>query len=409
MQARSALVLTLCCAALVIVATLVALQASTASQASARAALPGVCQALDGLANKPADASPAIAACLSQLSPGAILSLAPGHYRLGTPLMIGRPVTIETRAPSSPAACRQGNASRCAVLVVGQMAAQPARGIMPVEIVASNVTLRSIAIVGDTRRSADWERQVCLNDGTRSLGGGVRVKGTGFRLQNALIRNFSCYTGMEVVATAARPAIINSTIGPNGTHNLPQMWADGVTIHDSSGARIEGNVFRDNTDVQLIFGGCRDCTIRRNIFRHSASFAHASFAELMLHAWPNSSGNFSGSVTSGNDINCGASRRCGYGIMIGGEPWYPARTSGGMISDNRVAGALVALNVDRLTGAMTLVRNSVSRSGGSADSDCGRKTWPAINIAPRSVDLAKTDLKQFASMDTRKCILLRRP
>lgn len=187
------------------------------------------------------------------------------------------------------------------------------------------------------------------------------------------------------------------------------MWADGVTIHDSRGARVEGNVFRANTDVQLILGGCRNCTIRRNVFRHSASFIHASFVELMLHAWPNSSGDFSRSITSENDINCGVARRCGYGIMIGGEPWYPTRTLGGMVSDNRVAGALVALNVDRLTGPMTIVRNSASRSGGLADSDCGRRMWSAINISPQSVHLARTDAKQFSSIDTAKCILLRHP
>lgn len=413
MQARSAPVPTIRSVVMAIIVVQVALQVGVVSRARSqtdtRGTLPSACRALDRLANKSADASLPITACLLRLVPRATLSLAPGQYHLRTPLTIGQPVTIETRPPSSPAACRQGDASRCAVLVVGQMGAQPARSIMPVEITASNVTLRSIAIVGNSGRSLDWERQVCLDDGMRPLGGGIRVKATGFRLQNALIRNFSCYTGMEVVATAARPAILNNTIGPNGTHNLPQMWADGVTIHDSSGARVEGNVFHDNTDVQLILGGCRDCIIRRNVFRHSVSFTHASFAELMLHAWPNSSGNFSGSITSKNNIDCGAARRCGYGIMIGGEPWYPARTSGGMVSDNRIASALVALNVDRLTGPMTIVRNSVSQSGGPADSDCGHRIWSAINISPRSVPLARTDAKQFSSMDTAKCILLRHP
>jgi hypothetical protein len=187
------------------------------------------------------------------------------------------------------------------------------------------------------------------------------------------------------------------------------MWADGVTIHDTSGAHVEGNHFRDNTDVQLVFGGCRGCTVKGNIFRHSAAFAHASFAELMLHSWPNTSGDFTGSITSQNNIDCNKARRCGYGIMIGGEPWYPARTFGGAVSNNRIANALLAMNVDQLTGPMTIIGNVITRSGGDANSDCGRKIWPAANISPSSLKLVQTDINDFASMSTAKCILLRKP
>jgi len=399
--------------AMTMIAALLAPKPAVVDRPSSRgnlaALLPSECRALERLANGQSDASPAIAACLSRLAPHATLPLAPGSYRLRTPLTIEQAVTIESRTPRSPASCRRGDPNRCAVFIIDQLPARSVRGIMPLEIVASSVTLRSIAIVGGRGRSAEWEKQVCLDDRVRPLGGGIRVRGTGFRLENALVGHFSCYTGIELVAGATRPTISNSTIGPNGTHDLPKMWADGITVHDNVSARIEGNLFRDNTDVQLILGGCRHCIIRRNIFRHSADFTHASFAELMLHAWPNTSGDFSGSVTSANDIDCGSARRCGYGIMIGGEPWYPARTSGGAVSDNRVGNAAVALNIDRLTGPMTIVRNRISRSGGPAASDCGRKTWAAVNISPRSVNLAKTDIKQFASIDTTKCILLRHP
>lgn len=394
-----------------IILALLALQVPAAAalsrSSSNRAILPGECRALDRLAGEQADASPALAACLSSLAPGATLGLAPGQYHLRTPLTIARPVTIETRPPLSPSACRRGDASRCAVFVIEEMPPQLARGAMPVEVIAANVTLSAIAIVGNKGRDAEWERNVCLNDQVRPLGGGLRVRAPGFRLEKARVGNFSCYTGLELTAGATGIAILDNMIGPNGTHDVRQMWADGVTVHDSRGARIEGNVFRDNTDVQLILGGCRDCIIHRNIFRHSSGFAHAAFAELMLHAWPSSSGDFSGSVTSENDIDCGAARRCGYGLMIGGEPWYPARTSGGTVSDNRVTGALVALNVDRLTGAMTVVRNRVARSGGLAKSDCGVKLWPAINISPRSVGMIRTDMEKFSSIDTSKCIILR--
>lgn len=379
------------------------------SASTIRGDLSDECVELRGMANAAGDASPFVTACLSRLADRATLRLPPGTYHLRTPLAVSRPVTIETTAPSPIQACRRADSTGCAVFVLEEMPRQYVSGVMPIEIMAPDVTFRSIAVIGSDMRSAEWQRQVCLNDSTRPLGGGVRVRGTGFRLQNALIRNVSCYTALEIVTSAERPSVFDSTIGPNGSHDVNQMWADGITIHDANGAHIERNYFRDNTDVQLVFGGCRHCVVKGNTFRHSAAFEHASFAELMLHAWPNTSGDFTASITSLNNIDCNKARRCGFGIMIGGEPWYPSRASGGTVSKNRITNTLLALNVDRLTGPMTITDNVISRSGGIANSDCGRISWPAANISPSSLSVVHSDIKGFASISTSKCILLRQP
>ncbi len=42
------------------------------------------------------------------------------------------------------------------------------------------------------------------------------------------------------------------------------MWADGLTVIDGVDDVIRDNVFRDNTDVQLVLGGCRRCTVTDN-------------------------------------------------------------------------------------------------------------------------------------------------
>lgn len=376
---------------------------------STNTSLPSECLNLHALANTQEDASPAITACISRLADHATLRLAPGKYHIRTPLTVSRPVTIETAVSNSAQACRNADSDLCAVFVLEEIRRQALSGTMPIEIKAPDVTLRAIAVTGSTTRSAAWESQTCLDNDTRPLGGGIRVRGSSFRLQNALIRNVSCYSALEIVASAGNPSVLDSAIGPNGAHDIHQMWADGVTIHDASGARVERNRFLDNTDVQLVLGGCRECIIKDNIFRHSAAFVHASFAELMIHAWPNTSGNFTGSTTTHNDIDCGKAKRCGYGIMVGGEPWYASQTFGGTVSNNRIANAFLALNVDLLTGPMTITRNSISQSGGIANSDCGRRTWPATNISPPSLKLVRTDLKDFASISTAKCILLRQP
>jgi hypothetical protein len=372
---------------------------------TASAQVSGACPAAASVVNTTSDATPVLRACLASLPPGATLPLKPGRYLLLSSLVIPKPVTIET-ASSSGATCSKTSGANCAMLSPGRM--MPVGPIVaPIQVQAANVQFRSMAIVGDASRAGDWATRTCANPKARPQGGLIRVAGDNFRLTDALLKNASCYTALEVAAGIKAPQITGNRIGPNGTHSIKGMWSDGVTIHDSTNAVVKNNVFIDNTDVQLIFGGCRNCSIEGNRFRHSGSFSQASFAELMIQAWPTTSGDYSGTTTSGNDIDCGASRRCGYGLMIGGAPWYPVPTSGGSIVDNRVKNAQMGLNIDKLSGPMTVDRNMVSASGGLAKSDCGAKQWPAVNVSPASRRFLQTTSLTGGSVETRGCLLNR--
>lgn len=365
------------------------------------------CVPLDVVRNTTKDATPALYKCIDKMTGKGTLKLRAGVYRLLTPLVINQTVTIETVPAMSGPACSKDTGANCAVLAIGRMPPQSTAGIMPVEITAPNVRFRSIAIVGAGQKDAAWQRRICLDQHARPLGGGMRVKADGFEMTNVLLKGTSCYTALEVVKGVKGVTIKENVIGPNGNHKIQDMWADGVTIHDAANTVVENNLFRDNTDVQLIFGGCVGCRIARNRFVHSSDLAHGSFAELMLHAWPDTSGNFADSVTSGNSIDCGAGRRCGYGIMIGGEPWYPSKASGGAVTGNRIANTLMAINIDKLTGPMDIRDNIVSGSGGTANSDCGLRDWPSTNISPHSQRFMVEKPKEYASLDTGKCLLNR--
>ncbi len=372
------------------------------------AAEASVCRDLDRVRNNGGDASSIIKNCLAKIPLKGKLSIPPGNYHIYQSITIDRPVTIETIPEKNDVACKTSHTENCAVIVVGEIRPSSLKGMMPIEIVGADVELRSLVIAGSSNRNRDWEKQICLSEPDRPLAGGIRVRGNNFHMTNVVLKNFSCYTAMEVVAGVSGLIISQNIIGPNGRHDIDLMWADGITVHDSSKSMVEKNTFLDNTDVQLIFGGCRDCIVRSNKFRHSLSFRHASFAELMLHAWPDSTGDFTGSVASSNDIDCGPSRRCGYGIMIGGEPWYPAKTFGGVVAGNRVSNAQLGINVDHLTGEMSILANAVTQSGGIANSDCGRRSWPAINVSPQSRPFLKTDMQGELALETRKCLLNRR-
>lgn len=361
------------------------------------------CTLLNKAMNKDVDAATALMACLAELPSGERLKLNPGIYRIRSSVIISKAVQIETN--QTGALCSKQTGKNCAQMLIGQVSGG-SPSIMPIEVKGNDVYIRSVAILADPDRTSRWANDICKG-GSRPLGGGIRVSGNNFRMSDTLLKGMSCFTALEIVANAKAPILTDNVIGPNGTHNQDQMWADGVTIHDTINAKIEQNIFRDNTDVQLVLGGCRFCNVKNNTFRHSPDPRGASFAELMIHAWPNTSGDYSGSETSYNSIDCGPAKRCGYGIMIGGGPWYPAKTVGGTVINNSIANAQIGINIDRLTGTMTVNDNAVSRSGGIAKSDCGTKIWPTVNISPASKQFARTNLKGYSSIETSGCLLNR--
>jgi hypothetical protein len=365
------------------------------------------CGGLAKAADRPVDASPALVDCLRKLPPGARLELKPGVYRLERPIRIEKPVTITTAglAGSSPGC--SGASGTCATLQIAIDALAPKARIMPVEIAADGVTLSHMVIDGSGMSVA--RRRFCADPASRPLGGGLRVSGSHFTLRKSALRGIACYTALEIVAGAKNPTVTGNVIGPNGDHRPGGNWADGVTIHDSAGALVSGNLFIDNTDVQLILGGCINCRIEKNRFRHGGSFGGGAFAELMIHGWPSTSGDYRGTVVAGNDVDCGRLRRCGFGIMIGSSPWYDRPVSGAKVIGNRVANAMIGLNIDALSGPSEISGNIVAASGGRYRSDCGLRNWPAVNVAPGSSRFVRGDPsnKREGSVSTRRCLLNR--
>ena len=173
-------------------------------------------------------------------------------------------------------------------------------------------------------------------------------------------------------------------VAGNGTHDRRGLWADGLTVIDGADDVIRGNVFRDNTDVQLVLGGCRDCLVADNRIEITDAPDAGAFAGLLVHAWPMTSGDYTGSTITRNTIDCGAARRCGFGIGVGGRAWYASPTFGGTIAGNTVTRAQVGINVDDATGPVTMRDNTVTLSGGPVRSRCGLSFAGPVNISARS-------------------------
>ncbi|RST30388.1 right-handed parallel beta-helix repeat-containing protein [Sphingomonas ginkgonis] len=363
------------------------------------------CPALAVSVNRDQDVSTAFQDCLKTLAFGGSLELSPGRYLLEKPIRIERGVAIRTRGIAAGApGCLPGDDRRCAVLVLAPREGSIEPTQMPLEITADGVSMDHLVIVG-----VKGSKAFCRSTRPKAAGGGVRVSGSGFSFTRSAIRDIACYSALEITASASAPRLSGNRFGPNGTHRRSEDWSDGVTIHDSRGAMVGNNLFVDNTDVQLILGGCRYCRIVGNRFRTSGEEARSAFAALMLQSWPNTSGNYSGTVVERNDIDCGARKGCGYGLMIGAAPWYAGRASGGTVRGNSVRNAMIGINVDGVTGPMAFQGNRVERSGGEFASRCGLRKWPAANVAPgarRFVDAMQVGAETGA-VSTVGCLLNR--
>lgn len=346
----------------------------------------GACDMVGALVGTGRNAGQALQACIDGTPEGGTIEIAPGRYLIDTPIRIVRPVTVQTRSLSVASAACSIDEGRCASfhLAIAPVAATSA--VMPFDIDSSGVRLDGLVFEGTRLSDPALSAKRCLTDEDRPMAGGLRINGNDNVITRSVFRDMACYTALEY-GTGKNVIITDNMFSDNGTHDLQSQWADGLTIHSGDHFKVTGNRFRDNTDVQLIFGSCISCVVTNNRLVHSGSAKGGSFAEVMLHAWPGAtSGDYTGTKVSRNFIDCGMQRRCGFGIMIGSMPWYDAPAFGGAVTDNIVRGAMLALNIDKLTGPMEITRNDLNGSTGTYPTMCGPRSIRGIttNISPSS-------------------------
>jgi hypothetical protein len=343
-----------------------------------------VCSAITPLDGTTLDVTPTLDACVRETDAGGVLELPPGKYSVAQTWRIRKNITIRTQGKTEAMApCHYVDAPDCVELVLRSndcvMVALDAPVLMHHVVVNGNKYERlGTLIYSATHRT--------------SIRGGLEMT-SGSRLLGSVVKYVACRASLEVARGASDVVITKNSIAFNGFHHA--NWADGVTVNNADNATVTDNVLIDNTDIQMIFGGCRGCTIRNNEFRHTPSFSGGSFAALMLSAMVIEGGSFEGTHVSNNRIDCGPYKRCGFGIYYGNEAWNTLdslargqregwRLGGGAIYDNHISNAQTGLNLGRTTSVVTVYNNTVESSGGNFTARCGSsfvaRTHSAYNI-----------------------------
>jgi hypothetical protein len=229
----------------------------------------------------------------------------------------------------------------------------------------------------------------------------------------SVVMNTVSGTGCGWSGSGAR--IINSSWINNGAHfdrtwpsGFRGWWSDGLTLNECQEATVEGNVFADNSDINIIVAGASGGLFRRNSVR---MVNNGAFGGMMADNF-NTSGppsDYAGAAFRENLVDCGG--RCHFGIELGGHPWYMSANLVGpaTITNNTVGGAAVLINAygaGTADGPFSVFNNTFS--GPCVDGVqflCGGyvSLCSAINIAPDSVidragetiPVASTEMKIF--------------
>lgn len=291
---------------------------------------------------------------------------ASGTYRLERAVVIRRPIQI--LGPVTFKAARTVEGARLGMIYAGYLA---------------GVTLREVTIDGNREeRAGAW---YC--DGTVNAyhGSNIHFDNVDDLVIDRVTTTMAvCGSGMHVIGRRAR--ITGSRFVNNGLA-LPRHWADGLTLLQCDHCLVAGNDFIDNTDVGLVFGGGRQSLISRNLFRQSLPI----FAALALDNFNGSrSGDFTGSIVTANQIECGV--LCDFGINIGPHAWYlSAPITGGRVSGNAIFGGKIGILVGGAGTAeapVAVYGNDIVPlwpEGSAATFSCGDRPAHAFLVSPDSV------------------------
>ncbi|MFN3201604.1 MAG: hypothetical protein ACE366_24590 [Bradymonadia bacterium] len=349
---------------------------------------PAQCDQIWTLVNQKVDVAAALNACINETPSGGTLELPPGTLWVGNAVDINHPIIVRTAGTDeSMPACGRRNGPPCTIIKALPTLNTAENGFFRMN--ADGVVVDHLIVDGSRKARRNTEAGQSCRRGRNSFGHNIRMAGGDSRLSNTESRNALCGTGLLIYDGTSNPygkVIEHNRIRRNGTHDTPNMWADGVTVHGGHvGLVFRGNFVSDNTDVDLIVAECTDCVFHHNRITHTRRWSYRSFAALMLHSW-GGSGDFTGSRFEHNQIDCGPMKACLFGMQLGSKPWTRnARVyQGGRFHKNLVRRAKVGVNVGVMR-KVTFTGNRIERSGGDENAKrCGPRRFPTFVVHPES-------------------------
>ncbi len=374
------------------------------------------CTSLAQWSDTNVDVSEALQRCIDGTPVNATLELPAGRYIVNHQIHVDHRIGISSVGKNLDDPICVAGQGDCAELVASPALNEP-WGILNVSALKS---LDHIVLDGNKQgRAGTPSYDNCVSDQNNRYGVNAGLDCDDCQVTGNVFTNALCGTGLEVHQGHAGIVITNNLFSDNGVHTHHSLWADGLTIHDSADSEISGNVFIDNTDIDMILGGCQNYAIQDNRVTHTSSPTGGAFVAMMLYKWPSTSGDYSGTDVSGNIIDCGPTRNCGTGLYIATEGWYPGAPFGQTLA-NPVQATIHHNEVRNVKSGMyvaardfTIYANQYTNAHGTPfQANCGTlvshgpivvsSTSTGIEFRGEDEDEATRDL--FDYLDWKNCI-----
>ncbi|MBP9113432.1 MAG: hypothetical protein KBF88_11535, partial [Polyangiaceae bacterium] len=326
-----------------------------------------------------------IQTCINNTPAGGTLELPGGVYRIDGELTIAKAITIRTLGSNANSpGCWDHESPACAVLRGGDNLSAP-RGFVYVTA-GSEVHLDRIVLDGNRNARLSSAAAATCAGGTNGAGFNAHSDDcANCSFKRGMSARALCGTGWEWIGDNA--VIEGNVFYQNGDHNTKLMWADGLTLLRSNGAKVLNNRFVDNSDIDFISGGANNALFEGNSVVH---ILQPTFAGLMLDNFNGGTpGTFIGASMKGNTVNCG-NLLCDFGIELGPHAWYlSANIQGGSVTGNVVVGAKIQINAEgagTVANPVTVSGNFLGGTPGTAKYGCGQtRTATQFNVSPDSV------------------------
>jgi hypothetical protein len=322
--------------------------------------------------------------CIDATPPGTALELRPGRYRVSSAVRINRSITVRTLGiPEDRARCGSPNALPCAV-IEATPAFNESGGFVTSLTPNSGLRLDHLVVDGNRAQRLATPAAAQCRQGDNQYGVNADIGACdGCRITSSVFQNALCGTGLRV----NNVDVVNSLFADNGVHTvgaIDLLWSDGLTVGRCDRSYVVNNEFRDNTDIDLIFGSGNHCVGQDNRIRHGSDPSKSAFVALSIFTWY-TTGPYFGADFSFNDIDCAG--QCGKGLSLGSDdamgPYFTF-VEGGSVHDNRIRGAHQGVSVDTARN-VEFYDNIVSESGGLHSTSCGSFNMGAYDLSPESV------------------------
>lgn len=374
------------------------------------------CPGLQSVVNTPYDATPTIQKCIDAAiasKTNKVVELLPGFYNLASQLRSTKTTStfrlITKGKLTTDAPCTEVSTDCAELRATNTFNADAKSDNGLLALVGKSIVMDHVVVNGNKQARMDSVAAARCKDSGGVSGSNISVNGNAIQILNSVSKNALCGFGLNILGKNI--LVKNDSFVSNGNHLLPGMWANGVSSYENNdGLRVLYSRFIDNTGMHIQLGAALKQKVQHNTIQNSSDSLAGAYAGIVLYDYGKATNNptYTDSVVSLNTIEGGTTRNCGFGILLGSDPWNvvrPLHVTSATINSNTITDAQVGILLDDATGN-TLKSNKVTwtdQNLKTTKTSCGEKASGLYVAGSESVNNIFGNQK-YVTMDFDGCI-----